>query len=273
MTTQQINFLIGALGLVILLGGIVFEAMDNALVAIPLTGVGASVLATAIVNWVLNRRADNNLVLSILDALSERSQFIRKDHELDLTFSLKGNEVLLQKVHQYHLYNQTSLERTRKVSMFTDSISWQHTSNADGFVWIEEPSGTRLEGDSLKQKLDRESGKVCFRKEYKFPSKTSIPFKFYSTSLFRKKDRLIWTVQDFSDRFRVRIVNRTGVCDCIMVKINHHNEEVIKNNIFVNKLVDGSEEIRFDFPTVILPYQGFEVMWDLNAMEPDGEKA
>ena len=109
--------------------------------------------------------------------------------------------------------------------MFTDSMSWEKPSVNDGFIWIIDPNGMKIEGAELQGQLKHESGKVYFQKTYKLPHGQSNPFEFNSKSLLRKKDRLIWTVQDFSECFKVRILNRTGVQDCFEVKINHHKEK------------------------------------------------
>jgi hypothetical protein len=257
------NILIGALGLIILLAGLIFQAIQNLMIAIPLTGIGGSILATAIVNWVLNRRADNILIAAVLEALSDRSQLMRIDQELDLTFSMKDEYILLQKVHRFRFRNMGMLSRRREISMFTDSASWKHPAKDDGFIWVEEPSGNKLEGNDLECYLSHEFGKVYFRKIYTIARGISGQFEFNSKSLFRGKDRLIWTVQDFSDRFRVRIVNRTGSLDCFAVKINHHKEREIADLMCIKLLEDGSQEIHFEINADILPYQGFEIMWDI----------
>jgi hypothetical protein len=72
---------------------------------------------------------------------------------------------------------------------------------------------------------------------------------------------MIWTVQDLADNFRVRIINHTGRQNVFEVKVNHHREALIKDQI---KDFPSHHEILIDFNAEILPYQGFEIMWNLD---------
>jgi len=262
MQLQVLNLIIGLIGLVILLTGLICQSTGNDLAAMALTGVGASVLATAIVNGVLNQRPDNVLINSILDSISEGTKFVRMDHELEITCSPINEEILIQKIHTYCLYNSGYFNRKATVAMFTDSNNW--VSRREGsFISIIEPSGVKLEHESLYKQVYFEDGKMWFKKTYDLNPGKSRPFEFNSRGLYRKRDRLVWTVQHLSMNFKVRIVNRTGSHNCFTVKINHHKEREINESIQIRHLEDGSEIIFFEFLSEILPYQGFELMWNI----------
>jgi hypothetical protein len=118
-----------------------------------------------------------------------------------------------------------------------------------------------LEGPLLAGYVTSESGKHVFRKTYDLQPGDKNAFEFRSVDYYRLADRLIWTVQDLSENFFVRIRNQTGRNNVLKVKINHHCEQDILDQM---KRIEESNEIIFEFNTEILPYQGFEIMWDFS---------
>lgn len=258
------NFLIFTAGILLILSGIIsihpipsFPLLND--ISNLFINVGASILSTAIVNFLLNRRADNKLILAAIDALWNRFQVIRTEQKLKIMISNDEHGVLIQKIHNFTLSNPSNFRKYRELSMFTDQASWQNNSDIDGFISVTDPDGI-LTGDKLLSHIKRKGGKVYFIKKYRIPAKTPQLYEFDSKSRYRKKDRLIWTVQDFSDGFEIEIHNRTGIQNAIKIKINHHRESEIK--IKQSLLADHTELIQFNIEDNILPYQGFEIMWD-----------
>ena len=82
-------------------------------------------------------------------------------------------------------------------------------------------------------------------------------------------------MQDISTDFHVKIVNNTGVKNAFLIKVNHHREkEILGRMTTISKNADGQEVLTLDFNCEVLPYQGFEVMWNLdntlqNCHEPE----
>ena len=145
--------------------------------------------------------------------------------------------------------------------MFTDT-SPAADINRSGFVLVLEPDGTKLEGSLLASYVTRESGKHMFKKTYNLQPGDKNAFEFRSVDYYRLADRVIWTVQDLSENLRVRIKNQTGRKNVFKVKINHHCEQDVLDQM---KMIEESNEMIFEFNAEMLPYQGFEIMWDFSA--------
>lgn len=232
----------------------------NSSLEAPLIGVGGSVLATAIVNWVLTYNLGNIPISSIVEALAQKIEFMRTKQEAELTFTLHNDRVRLEKRHRYHLRNTRHYTRPHRISMFTDTSPATDT-NKSGFILVLEPDGSQLEGARLAEYVSWEGGKHVFRKKYNLQPGDENAFEFRSVDYYRLNDRLIWTIQDLSEDFQVRIRNQTGRGNLFKVKINHHCEKDILDQMTV---IDGSNEIIIEFNAEILPYQGFEIMWDFS---------
>jgi hypothetical protein len=273
MDSNTLNTFLGLIGLVILLVGLIFVGMDNdkfQMYILPLTGVGASVLSTAVVNAILNVKMKDILIKSIMTALQEKTQFIRDNHSLELRLYQEGNEIKVVGQHEFTLHNQSKFfKAVKKMEIYTDVGSFNHRKG--GFDSIQEPSGFQLSGEELKNQITHENGKKYFKKNYTILPDGKARFEFTTFGYYRLIDRMIWTVQDLSTDFSVKIINLTGIQNCMRVKINHHKEADIINahNQMKPYWNDGDkrEEIRFDFNSEILPYQGFELLWNFEEQD------
>jgi len=118
MNTYSLNHVVGGIGLIILLVGLLPESHPLGLPSLgpPLTGVGGSILATALVNWILTRQLGSIPISSIVEALAQKTEFMRTNHEAELTFTLQDGRVKLEKRHLYHLRNTRHYTRPRRVS-------------------------------------------------------------------------------------------------------------------------------------------------------------
>jgi len=255
---QSANIVVGTIGVVIMLLGLLF--LHAPMLAIPLTGIGGSVLAAALVNWVLTRRLETLPIASIVEALARATQFMRIRHEVELVFTLDKGMVRLDKRHCYCLRNPSRFTRPHRISLFDDSPNVQAVPRG-GFHTVVEPDGTRVDGEALKRYVHTDSGKSVFTKTYDLQPGDANAFEFRSYAYYRLADRMIWTVQDLADNLRVRIINHTGRHDGFDIKVNHHREASIKEQM---KDFPTNHELLIDFNAEVLPYQGFEIMWDLN---------
>lgn len=68
------NLVVGLVGLVLTPTGLLF--WRDQIFAAPVTGLGASVLATAIVNWILQRRLNFFPLASIVEALAQNVKYM-----------------------------------------------------------------------------------------------------------------------------------------------------------------------------------------------------
>jgi hypothetical protein len=257
LSHKALNFAIGTAGLVSMLLGLLF--LQFPMFAIPLTGIGGSVLATALVNWILTRRMERIPVTSIVESLVRATQFMRINHEVELIFRVEDDMVRLDKRHRYSLRNPGRYIRPHLVSIF-DDLPAVHSSRRGGFQVVVEPGNNTLDGEALKNYVREERGKYVFNKTYNLQPGDANDFEFRSYAYYRLADRLIWTVQELADNFRVRIINQTGNAKAFDIKVNHHREASINEQL---RDLGQNHELLIDFNAEVLPYQGFEVMWDL----------
>jgi hypothetical protein len=262
----NLNLQLALYGLVILLGGLIFFALDSVkfgLLIIPFTGVGASILATGLTSWLITRHFTGVDVTSIVQALTESSKFIRVNHTLELIFTLKGDDsVSVSGEHAFTLINQQGRRSRKTFAIYTDLGSW---NKCGGFEAVVEPSGNVLHHEALEACITEINGKTYFIKGYDINSKSTASFQFNTFGNYRRIDRLIWTVQDISTDFRVRVVNNTGIRNAFLIKVNHHRErDILDCCTTISKNADDQEVIILDFNCEVLPYQGFEVMWNLD---------
>jgi hypothetical protein len=260
------GFLIMLIGLVLLPLGSRYPALN--LFVIPLTSVGASVLAAGLTSWMVTVHFAGVDVTSIVQALAETSTFIRSDHELKLIISLCApDHVRVRGEHSFTLVNQRGRRARKKFEIYTDLGSW---NNCGGFESVCEPTGNVLHHEALEQCMVEVNGKTYFTKSYDINPKSSATFKFYTFGTYRRTDRLVWTVQDLSTDFKVDIKNETGINDAILIKVNHHREkDILEGLTIVPGNADKQEHFVLHFNCEVLPYQGFEVMWNLDPLPPD----
>ena len=147
----NLNIQIMLIGLVILLAGLIFLALDPAkfgLLVIPFTGVGASICATGLSSWLITKHYTGVDVTSIVQALTDSSTFIRGGHRLELVFSLEGNDkVRVSGEHIFTLINQKGRRARKTFEIYTDLGSW---NKCGGFEAVREPSGQVLEQEALE---------------------------------------------------------------------------------------------------------------------------
>lgn len=224
-------------------------------------------MATVIVSWMLAMQWRGLPIPQIIEAMAKKTRFMRTNQNVVITFSIDNEKdrVKVEKRHTYNLRNPYYFKRGHIISMYTDAPCIT-PDDYGGFKIVDGPDGKKLEGNELKNNIKNKPGKHIFSKRYilipgdKQDKGDKNKFEFVSHDYYRLTDRLIWTVQDLSDGFAVKIINNTNIPNSFKVKINHHREEDMQNQI---EKEDCIGQICFDFDTYILPYQGFEIMWNL----------
>jgi hypothetical protein len=261
--------------IVLMVLGLVFLRIE--IIALPCIGVGGSILATVIVNWMFTRYWHGLPIPQIAEAMAQHTQFMRTEQKAELTFSIDKEKELVrvEKRHSYKLKKHNLFKRNYIISMFTDA-SILTPSDYGGFKKVKGPDGKKLEGDELKKYIKDEPGKHTFFNKYyltqgdKQDKIDKNKFEFVSYDYYRLLDRLIWTVQDLSDGFTVQIKNKTNIQNPFKIKINHHKEKEIQS--LMEKKEDTLGEIYIEFNSHILPYQGFEIMWNFSEKTPDDKQ-
>jgi hypothetical protein len=262
----NLNLQIALYGFVILLTGLIFLAYDPAkfgLFVVPLTGIGGSILATGLTSWLITRHFTGVDVTAIVRGLRESSNFVREQHKLEVSFTLVENNIVrIRGEHSFTLINQRGRRSRKTFAIYTDLGTW---NKCGGFDSVVEPDGEVLHHETLKACIKEINGKTYFIKSYDINSKGTATFQFHTFGNYRRIDRLIWTVQDLSTDFCVRLVNNTGIKNAFLIKVNHHREKEILDGLrTITKDADDQEIITLDFNCEVLPYQGFEVMWNLD---------
>jgi len=257
---EPFNLIAGIFGFVLMSVALFFLRIE--VIALPFSTIGGSILATVIVNSIFIRKWRGLPIPVIAEALASKTKFIRKEQECELIFEIDNTLIKLKKRHRYSLYNPFPYKMPHTLSMFTDSSKAIRLEKS-GFKVVIEPDGKELTGENLKLFIKYENGKHNFLKGgYKLnPGYKNNQFEFHSVVYYRLIDRLIWTVQELSHGFKVRIINKTGITDPFEIKINHHRESDIPVKLPLDT-GDGYEQ-RIEIDSEILPYQGFELTWEI----------
>lgn len=264
---RSTNF-IGIIGIIFIFTGILFSIYNNVLGSI-IIGIGTSTFSAVIVTKIVTPDVGAIPVSNIIEALSEKTKFIRTEQTAVLTFKICGDYIKVEKRHEYKLKNPRDRDLYHTVSMYTDkspdeslpSVGLTYISGSDEKTF----NSDELENGGFIKKID---GKWVFNREYLIRHRNDNKFVFCSTQYYRLTDRLIWTIEELSRDFKVTIFNLTDNKDPFYIKINHHQEKIIRGKI-KSIGIEGNKEFRFD--SEILPYQGFEIMWDLAQSSAESE--
>jgi hypothetical protein len=225
--------------------------------AISLAGVvglaiGCSMIASALVARLVSTQVFGLNVRDALEALRGASVLSREEQTLTVTLTMNGPDVRVVRKHEFDLVAGGIIPRRLQVSLYTD------ISLSGGFDCVIEPNDAQLTGADLIEHVRNVEGKAEFSKEYYFVPGRPRHFVFEASGEFSHNDRLIWTVEHISQDFAVRICDNRGAKGGCGVKINHHGRRDIR--IHEHPTVDGVE-MRFAVPSVVLPFQGFELWW------------
>jgi hypothetical protein len=263
MQSRVTNIVIGVIGLVMLLLGILFQVIGLSVgLYIPFTGVGGSILATAIVSTITSMKMRELVFVSIIRALKEATKFVRTSHKLTLELELKDGGVKIKAEHEFAYHNDELYTRSKHMKIYTDA----GVNGEGGFSYLKNSEGKIISGDELKSKVKAKYNKVYYEDTYSIAPRETKDFLFATYGMYDLNDRILWAVQDFSDNMEVVIKDFTGIYEesekYLKIKVNHHNEDEIMKNVHRNHDEVGHDVITFRFDSEILPYQGFEIYWE-----------
>ncbi len=217
--------------------------------------VGGSLLASAVVAWVVSRRVLGINVRDAVEALRGSSPLARVNQRLNIRLMREGDEVRVSAKHEFELESGSTYMRRLSVRLYTD------VGRGGGFSSIVEPGNGILNGSQLAQFVAPVEGKAQFAKKYWFWPGQALKFEIHTFGYFRLHDRLIWTVEHISRDFSVVIVDARAASAPCEVKVNHHRRaEIAEKKRWNNGAADGPE-LSFDFLGEVLPFQGFELHW------------
>jgi hypothetical protein len=148
--------------------------------------------------------------------------------------------------------------------IYTD-IGRKGQQDTGGFKRVEVGQES-FEGESLKRKLsyDRYSTKVTFKHPIIIGTGDTESFIYHIYGIYRLHDRLVWAIEDLSDSFTLEVENKTGIDGKILFSFQHHDRATIMENIGWNEELT---HCRIEFPSVNLPYEGFEMVWEFTESE------
>jgi hypothetical protein len=227
-------------------------------ISVVTAGVGGSLLASGFAAWLVAQQVFGIDVAEAVEAIRGTSLLSRSNQSLEITLTAKSHEVLVAAEHRFDLHGAFHRRRAVLFRMYTDAA---RIDSAGGFTSIVEPDGTVLREDDLKRYVKEMPGKTQFEKTYRFWGNEPQAFIVDTYGHYRRDDRLIWTVEHISSDFKVRVNNLTT--GQVELKVNHHREHQILANILRRPSQDG-ETVEFEFLGEVLPFQGFELHWQMD---------
>jgi hypothetical protein len=191
-------------------------------------------------------------VRDAIEALRGTSSLAREKQTLTVTLTREGDSIRVSRKHVFDLVASGNVPHRLLVSLYTE------IGSGGGFHSIVEPDKTELKGEVLAQYVTLVEGKAQFAKRYLVRPGDKYRFVIEASALFRRDDRLIWTVEHISSDFAVWIVDQRAGEGCCDVKINHHRR--LEIDVEEHDTPSG-REMNFDFLGTVLPFQGFELSW------------
>ena len=260
------------------------KMMENLKVLIKGTSAGRHLIKNS-VRWVKlkNRVVRTNQTLEIkldmIEICGDTYLKITRRHIYSLV-SPNTNEVLGHKINIYTDlgFNLNELSEIDAESSLLEDLGFDvKCANAEsrakirkgGFRSVSIPHNAEpLKSNLLLDYVKYDGAKACF--EYKREGKDEhditidnpLTFVYETYGFYRPKDRLVWTVQDLSENFKVTIISDKPLTRFnLKVWVNHHE----RNNIRLNE--DTVRNVyTLDFTSPVFPYQGFELYWDAHSI-------
>lgn len=224
---------------------------------VTMVGVGGSLLASGLAARLIAEHVFGLDLGDAVEALRGTSDVYRSKQSLTLTLSARNGMIYLSAEQRFDLHALGHPSRQHTLRLYSNVVRWR----VDGeFDYVTEPDRTTLRGPALLPFLGELAGKPQFEKTYAVTAAAPHTFVVGTNAYYRFSDRLAWTVDNISKDFQVRINDYTGLAGSVDVRINHHRERQITENIVRRSSQEGNV-IEFSFLGDVLPFQGFEVQW------------
>ena len=281
---------------------IVFSVLEISFlrdIALIIVGLGASILAGAFINIIWDKRM-NNVALTIMEEATREAwsklNKIRYEQNVTIEFEKKNKKVEVVTTHEFS-YKVEELSKFNKkfcnVSIFSDFQGDFPQTKKDGslampscyFKKIEINGAMYSEWDYSKSVEEQKplfqlvNGKIRLDlSDIQIPAQDYLRLKFVIHSEYKTQDRLVWIFQELSPSATVRIVRKNSVKRNVShkfhISFNHPlAEDIISGNRQngadlvdeeTGRIIANEPSVEFNLQKIILPYQGFEVYWDVS---------
>jgi hypothetical protein len=257
-----------------------------------LFAVGVTFFATAIFNIIIltfdkNRiykmQMAQDLALEILGAHTN----VRLDQSITINFSRVDEKIVAEITHKFSYSHENKDGKNCIVEIFSDhkgedKSAFITTASPDFYFQEVDGEENPLKWDAVSKNIveDRKrlyclkNGKLYLKLNSAYPNGDEHQtFKFVICNKYNLSDRLFWSFQEMSSgKVTIKIVtDKTIKNEKFYIRVNHHcTERIIKthNEISPTKidtktgLICG-KEITLVINENILPYQSFELTWDV----------
>jgi hypothetical protein len=249
----------------VLLVGIVIYTPNSPELGIALISIGGTGLISAVFRFFPRIEfIRNKLVPRAYKRFKEYAKRTRTRQSLSLLMTKTNHEghpaIEITGVHKYSIKNYSSLMKLNYALRIYTDIGRKGQQNTGGFKHVEIGQES-FEGESLRQKLsyDRDTTKETFKHPVTIGKGDTENFVYHIYGIYQLHDRLVWAIEDLSDSFTLKVENKTGIDGKILFSFQHHDRATIIENIEWNK---ESTFCKIEFPSVNLPYEGFEMVWE-----------
>jgi hypothetical protein len=261
----------------------------------PNISVGVTLLISGITNILLahfeykNWKVENLLRHTILDILMydqiEAMRNIRYTQEIMLTIAEEDDLLKISCTHKYSYKNESLIDKNISVGIFNDIFFPVYNTKVNPysktffeyveFQYFKNASLSTVHQNDGKCAMFNElpDGRPHFHKNLFLEKGDTVRLIYSINNAFKKHSRMVWNIQELSQNVKIYISNKTNYdLSKFIIAINHPNRqemyEINKKSIDEKSCLkkdylypEWDCAITFDRP--FLPYQGFELKWDL----------
>ena len=261
-------------------------------------GLGASILSAAVISWLWDIMKSSSAWRMLEESMyANWSEFskIRYDQEVEMTFLLEENKLKVNTKHSFKYKISELREYNKKfceISIFSDFQPVHFEKNAKvgafhfelikiGLVDFHElrwgnavRNGEDINLELKKILSDTKNGKLSYESgRLSLPDSDYLSIDFEICGIYECKDRIVWIFQELSEGTVIKI-NRSELPEnsILYISINHPlagdilkasgNKNIVDSS--TGKILTEIPDISVKIDKSILPYQGFEVHWDVS---------
>jgi hypothetical protein len=245
-----------------------------------------SILSAIIINfvWAFNMNIIDDRVMTFYnEALGTHSQK-RYEQRIEINFSYDNNSGTLKAsiTHTFD-YKKSEIGKTCEMRIFSDfrgEIPKEDRLKDPQFTpdFYFKQAGTDAKHLKWANLEDRaklcnvENGKLLYTDDSTVLNEnTDTHFRFEIRNKYKPHDRMVWNFQDHSDCVTI-VVNRDNSCKdkLFYFRLNHPNAKLIMESFQKSQsgsvrendgLITGN--LNFEINRAVLPYHGFEILWDI----------
>jgi len=234
-------------------------------------------------------KSENLLRQTILDVLMleqiDAMRNIRYNQSVTLTIGTDDKFLNVTCVHEYTYKNESFVKKNIDIDIFNDIFIRDSADNpykGTHFNWVKlkyknankEEKYQNQQGDNGYEYFKRlPDGRPHFKKSISINAEDEVTLTYSIMNMFELFSRLVWNIQELSEDMRIFVKNNTSYdLSRFVLAINHpnrakmhdDNKDTLSDKCCLKRKTSNGDwdcEIIFDHP--FLPYQGFELKWDL----------